>query len=142
MDPTELPENTPPVEPVVVRYTTDGSDPAGPPLPVPSAREEQVVDAALDAATPKEPPHVRALSPDEADTTYWPKLPPGGKFVAVRRQQYVRNPRRNLRKALGEMFGETLSGRQWVRHRKLYFRHIALKEGISRQEMKRRERGV
>ena len=142
MDPNELPPETP-VEPVVVRYSTDGSDPASPPpiaTPVPNA--DRAVDQALAQVQEEGPQHLSFLTPEEADTTYWPNLPMGGKFLPVRRQQYLRNPRRNLRREIGKLFGSKLSGRQWVKRRKQYYKHIAAGEGISRQEMKRRERGV
>jgi len=127
-------------EPIVVTYTTDGSDPAGVQSDVqPSPWADEIVNAAL--SEPPKPRQLTFLAPEERpDGSAWPNLPSGGRFLPVRRQQHLRNPARNLRKELSKFFGGVLSGRQWVKRRKEYLRHVAARDGISRQEMKRRER--
>lgn len=136
-----LPAETPPIEPVVVRYTTDGSDPSTSlPVEPTSSWSEEIVDAAL-AAKPEAPRQLGFRTAEEApDDGAWPNLPVGGKFLPVRQRQHVRNPARNLRKELGKFLGKVLSGRQWVKARKEYLRHVAEREGISRTTMKQRER--
>jgi hypothetical protein len=135
----EIPEV--PGEPVVIKYTTDGSDPTQSVQSdvQPSAYADEIVDAAL-AATP-EPRQLRFYAPEEAPAgSAWPNLPPGGRFLSVRRQQHLRNPKRNLRKELSKFFGGALSGRQWVKRRKEYLRVVAAREGMTRQDMKRQAR--